>query len=518
MRLLTYNFLQPGDPRGAAKGGGGVTIYQANLVRALQAAGHEVVCMSSGDRYDTLPGVRPARLAVRRDTIERVEVVNSPVFAPAHSTFHQIGRYTVDPGLDSIPAALRARYGRFDALHFQNVEGLSAGFFRALRREYPDSTILASAHNYNLVCPQVNLWFREHRVCTDYRDGRACTNCLMVPDRSRHELNIRRMDAILSRLGAPREGRAMDMAKWALRAPFRLVRQLRREPIGTSAPLLIQAADRARDYAAYRETNIALAREVFDRVLAVSDRTRQVLAERGIPVERIAVCRIGTAHHGHFLRARRIASVKGGLHLGYLGYMRADKGFYFFLAVLEALPEYWAEETSVTIAAPIADGHAVERLRAIAHRFRSIIIYNGYTHASLDRVLDGVNLGVVPPLWEDNLPQVAMEMVSRGIPILTSDRGGAQEIAGQPDFTFRAGDWQDFILRLRAIATGRVPLARFWETPPRLLSMEEHVAELETLYANAGRTGGATCQGRGGSPSPARADLPSSGRHQPSAG
>ncbi len=71
-----------------------------------------------------------------------------------------------------------------------------------------------------------------------------------------------------------------------------------------------------------------------------------------------------------------------------------------------------------------------------------------------------------------------MEMVSCGIPILTSDRGGAREIANQPDFTFHAGDWQDFVTRLRAIATGRVPLARFWETQPLLLSMGEHVAEL----------------------------------------
>lgn len=102
-------------------------------------------------------------------------------------------------------------------------------------------------------------------------------------------------------------------------------------------------------------------------------------------------------------------------------------------------------------------------------------------------MLAGINLGVVPPLWEDNLPQVALEMVSRGIPILTSDRGGAHEIAGQPDFTFRAGNWQDFILRLRAIATGRVKLAQFWEKPLRLLSMQEHVAELESFYSGLKR-------------------------------
>lgn len=331
MRLLTYNFVQPGDPRSGAKGGGGVAIYHANLVHALQSAGHDLVCMSSGDRYDPVPGSSPARLASRRDTVERVEVVNSPVFAPAHSVFHQIKRYTADPGLDAIPAMLRARYGRFDALHFQNVEGLSAGFFRRLRRAYPDSTILVSAHNYNLVCPQVNLWFREHQVCKDYRGGRACINCLVTPDRSRHELNIRRMDAILSRMGLPREGRAVSAAKWALRAPFRLARRLHRERSSASVPLLIQDPDRARDYAAYREINIALTGEVFDQVLAVSERTRQVLAERGMPAERIALCPIGTTHHAHFLKARHISSVEGEVALG-LPRLHAGRQGLLFLA------------------------------------------------------------------------------------------------------------------------------------------------------------------------------------------
>jgi hypothetical protein len=49
----------------------------------------------------------------------------------------------------------------------------------------------------------------------------------------------------------------------------------------------------------------------------------------------------------------------------------------------------------------------------MAHRFRAITLHDGYTHAGLDRVLEGVQLGIVPPIWEDNLPQVAIEMVSR---------------------------------------------------------------------------------------------------------
>jgi hypothetical protein len=160
MRILIYNFVQPEDP--THKQGGGVAVYQRNLVRALLDAGHEIVSLSSGDRY-TLLGSTP-RLAHEAGTPERAIILNSPVFAPAHSSFHAIQHYADATGLDAIPAALRARHGRFDVLHFQNVEGITAGFLRAMRETFPEARMLLSAHNYNLVCPQVNLWFREHQL------------------------------------------------------------------------------------------------------------------------------------------------------------------------------------------------------------------------------------------------------------------------------------------------------------------------------------------------------------------
>jgi glycosyltransferase involved in cell wall biosynthesis len=483
MRILLYNFVPP--EQAAERQGGGVAIYQANLTQALRQAGHDVVTLGSGDRYSIF-GNKPF-LQVADDHATTAYIVNSPVFAPAHSTFYNIRSYTEDSGLDALPMQLRTRFGRFDVVHLQNLEGLTVGFLRAMRAAFPETRILLSAHNYNLVCPQVNLWFREHRACTDYLDGRACVNCLLTPDLHRHQRNARRMETVLSRIGITRHSPLLKPVRWLLRTPFRLRRRLlaRRgtaEP-NSIAPLVLIDPQKAAEYAHYRQVNIALCEDVFDRVLAVSARTRDVLAHHGVPSARLAVSYIGTAQAARCRTARRITSAEPGLHLGYLGYMRQDKGFYFLLEALETLPVSLAGRLSVTIAARIWDQGAVHRLRSIAHRFRAITLYDGYTHATLDQVLEGVNLGIVPPLWEDNLPQVAIEMAARGIPLLTSDRGGAQEIAGQPDFSFTAGSAHAFHRRLHDIATGRLPLARFWDRPARLLSMEEHLVDLMTHYA-----------------------------------
>ncbi|MDP8908163.1 MAG: glycosyltransferase, partial [Chloroflexota bacterium] len=453
-------------------------------------SGHEVISLSAGDRYTVFGAA--THIVFEGNAPERAVVVNSPVFAPSHSAFHAIHRYAEDRGLDGIPAQLRTRYGRLDVLHFQNIEGLTAGFLRAMRLAFPEAQMLLTAHNYTLVCPQVNLWFREQRACADYQQGRACANCLMAPNLHRFQRSIRRTERILGALGIERGSPLLWPVRWAVRAPFRLKRRLeglrrgRHQAATECAPLVLVDDRKAQDYQRYRETNAMLAAEVFDGVLAVSERTKHVLVRRGVPAEKIAVSYIGTAHAARFQTARQVTEPGPNLlHIAYLGYMRADKGFYFLLDSLNSLPESWARRLAVTIAAPAHDQGAVERLRSMAHRFAALTLHDGYTHATLDCVLEGVHLGIVPPLWEDALPQVAIEMVARGIPILTSDRGGAREIAPGPAreaFTFAAGSTESFQQRLHCIMTGQVSLARFWDGPIRLLSMEDHLQELMAHY------------------------------------
>jgi glycosyltransferase involved in cell wall biosynthesis len=497
MRILIYNFVQPGAAK--TKQGGGVAIYQDNLIRALKEKGHDPIVMSCGDRYSLRPG--RAFLTAHNDGLERAVIVDSPVMAPAHYTFHRIERYYEDPGLDHIPALLRATYGEIDVFHFQNVEGLSAGFFRALRKEYPQARLLLSAHNYNLVCPQVNLWYREHKVCDDYREGRSCVNCVLFDDLQPAAVNLRRLETILLKLQVEPDSRAANAVEAVVRAPFKLKRRLLRylpakaNPGGAAPPIVVTSEEESAKYRRYREENIRLVQNVFDRVIAVSERTRRVLMDRGVPAEKVKVSYIGTAQYPTFLTSRKITDAQDHVHIAFLGYMRADKGFYFLLEALFSLHEGWAKRISLTIAAPLWDYHVVGRLRGMAYKFRDIRIFDGYSHKTLDRILEGVNLGVVPVLWEDNLPQVAIEMAARGIPLLTSDRGGAQEIGSNPDFIFRSGSKSDFCTKLQRLVSGEVPLGAFWEKPTTIRSMEDHLAEMMRFYEGRNESGAAATHG-----------------------
>ena len=478
MRVLLYNYVQPQEP-----GAGGVGVYLDNLSRALADHGHDVILMSSGDRYDLVR--RKPRVAFSRDRFDRAVIHNAPMIAPAAFAFAAPDAYTDSGALDFVPERLARRYGRIDVFHFHNIEGLTRSFFDALRRRFPDARVLFSAHNYSPVCLRTTLWYQDRLACEDYRDGAACTMCYAKVFDAEAIKDWRRLARIKAAARSYlKRPTALAARAWQRLKPARTYLPTSDMPdVGPRGGDVPTSPAPATAYARYRTSNIALLARVFDTVLAVSARTRDVLVGRGVSPERIAVSYIGTAHKATFLRSTRVQDHGGTLHLGYIGYMTRDKGFHFLIDCLERMPDAVAAGIAVTIAARNADVQAHARMLAAGKRFAAFRYFDGFTHATLDQVLDGVNLGLIPVLWEDNLPQTAIELVSRGIPILTSDRGGAQEIAHDPLFTFRAGDGEALIDRLARIARHDIPLGAFWAGDIRIFSMDEHVEDLMRHYA-----------------------------------
>lgn len=107
---------------------------------------------------------------------------------------------------------------------------------------------------------------------------------------------------------------------------------------------------------------------------------------------------------------------------------------------------------------------------------------NGYTARNQQELLQGMNLSVVPVLWEGNLPQVAIEQIAYGVPILVSDLGGAREIVNDHRFVFRAGDTEEFINKISDIMDDRQLLIDFWKADRHLVTMQEHVDSLMQIY------------------------------------
>jgi len=103
-----------------------------------------------------------------------------------------------------------------------------------------------------------------------------------------------------------------------------------------------------------------------------------------------------------------------------------------FLALDPGIAELWIAGTG--------DAAYVERLKEKSGK-RSGIRWLGFVRS--EDLLGQVDLLVVPSLWHDTAPLVALEGLAWGLPLLVSDRGGLPELAPpQVGWSFDPDDTQ----------------------------------------------------------------------------
>ena len=153
-----------------------------------------------------------------------------------------------------------------------------------------------------------------------------------------------------------------------------------------------------------------------------------------------------------------------------------EKGFSFLINALKKLPIELAKKVELFVAAIGANKNELENQLP---NLKKVDALNGYTHEQLAKILSNSNLGIIPVLWEDNLPQVALEMVAHGVPILSSNLGGASELCNLDEFKFIGGNEEDFIDKLKLFIENPTKLEKYWEGHRGLTTMTMHINDLE---------------------------------------
>jgi glycosyltransferase involved in cell wall biosynthesis len=493
LRILYYNWVDYLDVEGR---GGGVAVYQRNIIEELEAQnGIEAVFLSAGLSYD-LPARAPRWEAVRhgpeRNRHRRFELVNSGVLAPAHSSFGDPAQVSHPPTREALFDFV-AQTGPYDVIHFNNLEGLPAEVL-TIKSQYPQTKVILSLHNYYPICSQVNLWVNENQTCEDFQGGARCIKCLPY----QHDAQAVRVSYGISycmRCAGMRPGtRAYVIVFGGVRAlghraahAVRWLRQMRQRNALAPALNPTAAAELGAAFAARRVDMTALINSHCDHVLCVSNAVRVLAHRYGISPERTCTSYIGTlaanpTRGASAPKATVETPEKRILTLGYLGYMRRDKGFYFLLDALEALPVLIAARIRIVIAARAADQTTMARVYRLKDHLAGVIYHDGYTHAQLETILAPVDVGLIPVLWHDNLPQVAIEMHARKIPLLTAAMGGAPELGNCADMVFAPGDIGGFAKCIQALLAGQIDMESYWRGAMIPRSVKDHVADLLKIY------------------------------------
>lgn len=466
MKILYYNWIQFDNKDNI---GGGVNIYQRNLIDYLvNNTDYEVYFLSSGWKYNpfkTQPYIRPTD-NIFKDKCKSFEIINSSIMAPAFAIYMNPERFINDCGSVDIFDEFIQKYGKFDVIHFNNIEGISVNVLK-LKEKYPDTKFIVSLHNYQPICPLVQ-YFQNHNecICNDFKNGKECLLCSYWKP-NKKEYAKRSKNFIYDFLSKHH----LKFLKPLGKIYTKLFQYRSKSYIGSKSTMLPER------YVQYRNHNIEYLNKYADYVLAVSDRVREIMIKNGCKPEIVKTSYIGTKF-AEQETGYSVAQKTTPFTIAYLGYERIDKGFFFFINALSQLDKNIASKINVVLGVADLHNKNIENLK----QFNKVIVHKGYTHQELPQILKDVNLGVVPVLWEDNLPQVAIEMVACGVPILCSDFGGASELCSSELFKFKGGNENDFSDKLQYLVNHPEFLNEYWMHHKPLMTMENHIKELDKYY------------------------------------
>ncbi len=459
-KILIYNWLPYDNPWNM---GGGVTLYCKNIINSIlkEYPFATIYFLSSGFSYDAQRKDTYIRQigSVLGDRCLQYEIVNSPVPAAIDNLFVNPTVALKNPELKSIFKSFMDKMGPFKVVHFNNIEGISLDVLD-LKQDFLDTKFIFSIHNYAPFC-LTGFYFQRHNHCNcnpnhTGLDCMKCTRKAIKRNIARETYNRGLYNTI------PEE--CYSEKFWT--ATFNMER-------------LDQdvSVDHILDFA---KTATATINKNCDKILAVSKRVRDIAIENGMDADKTIVSYIGTVVANRQI-GKSIASSGAGLKIVFLGNSIGyeEKGYPFLLKALSKLDAKYASRIELVLTVREKQHKEIYEYCKL---FKSVKVINGYTHQDLPAIFEGCNLSLVPVLWEDNLPQIAIESVAYGVPVLASSAGGASELCSSELFRFEAGNTEDLLNKIKHFVDHPCDILTYWDHHNGLTTMSMHVKELLEVY------------------------------------
>ena len=461
-KILFYNWIQFDEPNNL---GGGVNVYQKNLIEELiKENKYEIYFLSSGVRYDILRKKTYIEKTKNcfGDKCKSFRIVNSACTAPMSSMYENIDTFlTDDTTYETLKNFIKEQNG-FDIIHFNNIEGLSSKSLE-IKKDFPKTKTIYSLHNYLCFTPQVNMFY----LCEN-----ADSKEIVKKPNQKNTIRFYKLDSKLRKLKCSNlSTKILSKAKKIANGNVKTTQQT----------ICIDNKDIAR----YCDQNVGRINEYIDIVLAVSERTREIGIKHGIDENKIHTEYIGTAFAEKAKYKLHEKEPNPYFTIAYMGYFEKVKGFNFLINALKKLPNDVAKRVDFVCYARIksdSDKELASEVIKLNKHLHSAKHFNGYSHEELGEIMKDADLGIVPVIWEYNLPQVAIEYAAHGVPVLASNLGGAHELSKCKEFVFKANDEKDFLNKLNNIILDRNLANKYFENMIHLNTLRDYIDKLEGYY------------------------------------
>jgi glycosyltransferase involved in cell wall biosynthesis len=254
---------------------------------------------------------------------------------------------------------------------------------------------------------------------------------------------------------------------------------------GRIAPALMDAFWRMRQgQIAQVATRMALMRESLSRVDAIISPSRflgALFIEAGGAPGRIVFSRQGRDFPN--LTPEVLEKTPAAhLRIGYMGQIAPHKGVHTLFEAVRQLPDAGLEIRAYGDASRFPA--YTRRLRHMARQDPRLSLAGVYDQSEVSRVLQGLDVVVVPSVWYENSPNTILEAFAHHTPVIASDLGGMAELVhdGENGLLFAPRDADHLARQLRRLLDDLdlLPALRAGIGPVK--SVAQEMDELQEIY------------------------------------
>ena len=452
---------------------GGLVAYTEDLMDEQVRHGHQVSYFFSGRQYPLVNGPRLRRW--RRRGIEMLEVINSPLYDHGRQPELEIGESAVERTL-----AATLRRTRPDVVHVHEFAGLPFSILDVIRDE--GLPCVVTLQDYFPICSTFRLLDATGRVCHRREIGTDCVATTAADPRPPGLMVEATVGLHLRELPAVRLLNSGRIDGWIAAASHRVgavdaAWRARRQPTP------VAGADRGAVFQRRREANVERLNRA-DCVIAMSTRVAEIYERLGVRSPRTVHL---TLAHIERLRPRPAAPRQPPLTLATLaGFESESKGA---LLLIEAMRTLAPRVPSGSVRLLVL-GHIDHRFRIASRDVPGIELGLPFRPHELDSILDGVDVGLMPSVWEEAYGYAGVEFLAKGIPVIANAIGGMRDYVrpgetGWLNCSCSPAELADIVAELVAHPEELVRMSeRVVAARGRIVKpLATHAEEMEAIYA-----------------------------------
>jgi glycosyltransferase involved in cell wall biosynthesis len=254
---------------------------------------------------------------------------------------------------------------------------------------------------------------------------------------------------------------------------------------GQIAPTLMNAFWRTqRDRVAQIQARMAFLRETLDQadiIISPSQFLRDLFIEAGVAPERIVFSRQGRDFPS--LTPDLLEKIPAEhLRIGYMGQIAPHKGVHTLFEAVKQLPSAALEVKAYGDPTPFPE--YTHHLRQMIRQDSRLSLAGVYEPTEVSRVLQGLDLVVVPSAWYENSPNTILEAFAHRTPVIVADLGGMAELVedGVNGLRFVPGDASSLAAKLQQLIDDSGLLSQLRKGIGPVKSVAEEMTELQECY------------------------------------